>query len=88
MGLNPKYYSENYPFDQKFCDIGSWAEHERVMKGMAETRERIKNDPVFREEVMERFELHDLFSRMTQADWDAACERYGRPKINFNNQKV
>lgn len=78
MEFSKEYYSDDYPFDQ-FKGDSEWERHERIMKRLKETGERIKNDPVFAEEFAKRWGLDDLFSRMDKVTWDYACKKYGHP---------
>ncbi|OMP74941.1 MULTISPECIES: hypothetical protein [Chitinophaga] len=56
---------------------GGYAEHERYMEIMRKARERVKNDPEYRQQVIDKLGLEKLFSQMTEEHWEIADRRYG-----------
>ncbi|OMP74940.1 hypothetical protein [[Flexibacter] sp. ATCC 35208] len=56
---------------------GGYAEHERDMEMLKKARERVKNDPVYREAFIKKLGLEELFSQMTEEHWEIADRRYG-----------
>ncbi|WPQ65169.1 hypothetical protein SIO70_09965 [Chitinophaga sancti] len=56
---------------------GGYAEYQRHMEMLRKARERVKNDPEYRKELIEELGLEELFSQMTEEHWEIADRRYG-----------